>query len=275
MESSTAPDGATTTGQRSYIYDNAWTRARERLAAVEAGRDPATIQNLEGLGVREGWRCLEVGAGGGTIADWLCERVGSSGHVVAIDIDTRFVEQIDRPNLEVRRQDIAQVGAAEADMFDLVHARMVLEHVPARDEALRNMVVALKPGGWILLEELDHVTMLPDPSVDAHTQIVWSRFMEAYGRLMQRRGGDLDYGRRLFGQLTAHGLANVSAQGHVKVGRGGGAGALGFHQARIDLVATGALDDDDMGTVLALFDDPGFAYISPLMMVASGQRPLA
>jgi 2-polyprenyl-3-methyl-5-hydroxy-6-metoxy-1,4-benzoquinol methylase len=109
------------------------------------GRDPATIRNLESLGVCEGWHCLEVGAGGGTIADWLCARVGSSGHVVAIDIDTRFVEQLDHPNLEVRRQDIAEIGAVEADAFDLVHARMVLEHVTARDETLRNMVTALRP----------------------------------------------------------------------------------------------------------------------------------
>jgi len=276
MQMSSAPDGATTTDERTYIYDNAWTRARERLAAVEAGRDPATIRNLEALGVTYGWHCLEVGAGGGTIADWLCARVGNSGRVVAIDIDTRFVEQLEHPNLEVRAQDIAEVGTAEANAFDLVHARMVLEHVPARDAALRNMVAALKPGGWILLEELDHVTMLPDPSVDAHAQTVWGKFMEAYGRLMQQRGGDLDYGRRLFGLLTAHGLTNVSEQGNLRVGRGAaGDASLGFQQARAGLVATGAIDDAEMGTVLALFQDPGFAFVPPLMMVASGQRPLA
>src|SRR5215471_10082473 len=142
MQMSTTPDGETTSGQSTYVYDNAWTRARERLAEVEAGRDPATIQSLEGLGVSAGWHCLEVGAGGGTITDWLCKRVGGSGRVVALDIDTRFVEQLQHPNLEVRGQDIAEVGVVEADSFDLVHARMVLEHVPARDAALRNMVAA-------------------------------------------------------------------------------------------------------------------------------------
>jgi hypothetical protein len=57
----------------------------------------------------------------------------------------------------------------------------------------------------------------------------------------------------------------------VRVGAGG-KGALGFHQARADLVATGEIDDVDMGAVLALFEDPEFVYLSPLMMVASGQR---
>jgi 2-polyprenyl-3-methyl-5-hydroxy-6-metoxy-1,4-benzoquinol methylase len=44
---------------------------------------------------------------------------------------------------------------------------MVLEHVPASDSALKNMVAAVKRGGWILIEELDHITLLPDLSVAA------------------------------------------------------------------------------------------------------------
>src|ERR1039458_7122444 len=39
--------------------------------------------------------------------------------------------------------------------FDLVHARLVLVHVPQRAQALAAMVAALKPGGWLLLEEAD------------------------------------------------------------------------------------------------------------------------
>jgi SAM-dependent methyltransferase len=263
----------TTASQAHYIYDNAWARARERLTAVEARHDPATIRNLEGLGVEPGWHCLEVGAGAGSIADWLCTRVGPRGHVVAIDIDTRFVERFDHPNLEVRVQDVGQKGALESGVYDLVHARLVLEHVPARVDALSNMVKALKPGGWILLEELDHVTLQPALSVDAQHQTVWQQFRKAYRRLMQQRGGDLDYGRRMFGLLSEHGLTNVSACGRARVDHGGTPVGLGFHQARAEFVATRALDDNQMGVFLALLDDPRFAFVSPLMMAAWGQRP--
>jgi SAM-dependent methyltransferase len=266
-------EGVAVSGQATYIFDNAWARARERLTAVEARSDPGTVRNLEALDVRPGWHCLEVGAGGGSIADWLCNRVGRSGRVVAIDIDTRFVGQLDHPNLEVRTQDVAATGALETGVYDLVHARLLLEHVPGRDQALSNMVAALKPGGWIQLEELDHITLQPALLVDARHQMVWEQFREAYRRLMQQRGGDLDYGRRLFGLLTDHGLTNVSAYGHASVRHGGMGTGLGFSQTRAELVATGALDDNEMGAVLSMLDDPHFAFMPPLMVSARGQRP--
>src|SRR5215207_1546091 len=68
---------------------------------------PGTVARLEKLGVREGWHCLEVGAGRSSIADWLCRRVGPQGHVLATDLDVRFVEAgVPHTNLEVRRHDI-------------------------------------------------------------------------------------------------------------------------------------------------------------------------
>jgi ubiquinone/menaquinone biosynthesis C-methylase UbiE len=95
--------------------------------------------------VAEGWHCLEVGAGGGSIATWLCDRVGAAGHVVATDIDPRFLDAVGSPNLEVRRHDIASDPLPEA-AFDLVHTRLVLVHLPEREAALRRIVRALKPG---------------------------------------------------------------------------------------------------------------------------------
>ncbi|HET9109188.1 MAG TPA: hypothetical protein VFN78_00040, partial [Ktedonobacterales bacterium] len=69
-----------------YLLDNAWQEQDRRLARLEAWFDPGTIQHLEALGVGPGWRCLEVGAGAGSIAAWLCNRVGPEGSVLATDI---------------------------------------------------------------------------------------------------------------------------------------------------------------------------------------------
>ena len=77
-----------------YTLDNAWNQASARLAALEAVFDSGTIRYLDGIGVGDGWRCLEVGAGGGSIAAWLARRVGAGGCVLATDIDTRFAEEI-------------------------------------------------------------------------------------------------------------------------------------------------------------------------------------
>ncbi len=106
----------------SYTFDNAWQQARQRLTGLEAWLDPGTIRHLEMLQVGAGWRCLEVGAGGGSIASWLGARVGASGHVVATDIDPRFIDVLDAPNVEVRRHDIV-TDDLETGAFDLVHAR--------------------------------------------------------------------------------------------------------------------------------------------------------
>jgi len=82
------------------------TVTKEGPGAFERERDTGTIRYFEEIGVSSGWRCLEVGGGGGTIAEWLCQRVGTAGHVVATDLDTRLLEAILSPNIEVRRHDI-------------------------------------------------------------------------------------------------------------------------------------------------------------------------
>jgi len=129
-----------------YVFDNAWEWGRERLNSVEALLDPGTIRHLEALRVASGWQCLEVGAGGGSIARWLCHQVGEGGQVIATDIDTRFLEALDEPNLVVRRHDIVHDALSESS-FDLIHARLVLEHLPSRYQVLQRMTAALKPGG--------------------------------------------------------------------------------------------------------------------------------
>jgi tRNA A58 N-methylase Trm61 len=85
-----------------YLSDHAAKAERDRFVAIEAVADPLTIECLEEIGVSQGWHCLEVGAGAGSIAAWLCYRVGTNGRVAATDLQTRFLEMIEAPNLEVR-----------------------------------------------------------------------------------------------------------------------------------------------------------------------------
>lgn len=75
-----------------YGFDASWSDERRRLALIERCYDPITTARLTQLGVAEGWRCLDVGAGGGSISRWLRDQVGPDGEVVAVDLDTRFFE---------------------------------------------------------------------------------------------------------------------------------------------------------------------------------------
>ncbi len=85
-----------------YLFTHEDKAEREHLAAIEAGLDRVTIECLEKIGVGEGWRCLEIGAGAGSIAEWFCRRVGPNGKVVATELQTKFLEAINAPKAEHR-----------------------------------------------------------------------------------------------------------------------------------------------------------------------------
>jgi SAM-dependent methyltransferase len=126
-----------TTGD--YLFPNSDPETPARFAALSELFDEVSIHHLSKLGVRTGWHCLEVGAGSGSIAKWLADRVGPGGHVLATDIDPSFLRCMKSPNVEVRQHNIAVDALPEAT-FDLVHSRLVLHHVPQRDEALQRMI---------------------------------------------------------------------------------------------------------------------------------------
>jgi SAM-dependent methyltransferase len=126
----------------------------ERLRLLDQVFDPGSRRRREL--VRSGWRCLEVGAGRGSMAAWLAERVGPSGQVVAIDVDVGYLARLDVPNLVVRRHDILNDPIDDLDpgSFDLVCSRLMLFWLAGRQErAVQHMVQCLRPGGWLIDED--------------------------------------------------------------------------------------------------------------------------
>ena len=126
----------------------------ERLDLLEQIYDP--ISRLRRGLVQPGWRCLEVGAGRGSMAAWLAEQVGATGHVVATDVDTRYLSRLEFPNLEVIEHDVLEdsIDALRPGSFDLVCSRLMLFHLKERQEqAIRQMAECLRPGGWLLDED--------------------------------------------------------------------------------------------------------------------------
>jgi SAM-dependent methyltransferase len=257
-----------------YVFDNAGAQAGARFSALGALFDPGTIRHLAELGVAEGWHCLEVGAGGGSIATWLCDRVGAAGHVVATDIDPRFLDAAHRPNLQVRRHDIASDPLPEA-AFDLAHARLVLVHLPEREAALGRIVRAVKPGGWLLVEEFDSLSMRPDPAINPEETLL--KTFDALQRVMTERGVDMRYGRLLTGRFRAHGLVDVGAEGRLFMTQGGSPWAAlctaNFEQLREAMVQSGLVTDEQVDADLRHLEEGGFVAPSSIMWAVWGRRP--
>src|SRR5437879_10403845 len=96
----------------------------------------------------------------------LARRLALAGRLLAINIDPRFLETLKVPNLEVRRHDIVSDPLPE-ETFDLIHARLVLVHLPQWQKVLQRLISVLKPGGWLLDEEFDSESVPAEPSTSA------------------------------------------------------------------------------------------------------------
>lgn len=256
-----------------YLYEHTWDQERRRLALLEEVFDPASEEYLGRIPIPVGGSCLEVGAGAGSIAGWFCDRVGPDGRVVATDLETGFLEERSEPNLEVRRHNIV-TDDLETDAFDVVHGRLVLEHIPERDQVLRRLVTALRPGGWLVLEEFDWCSLLATPgsrSDDTHTRVY-----DALRVVMEAAGYHPDYGRCLPLDFRATGLVDVGVEGRVHVALGGTPAAAWWQLSVVKVceaaVAAGHLSEAEMADALAC-DDERYCTLYPTIVTAWGRRP--
>jgi SAM-dependent methyltransferase len=256
MPTTTAP------GESAYFAAGAHFGAeRRRLELLEQRYDPVTFERLRAAGVAPGWRCLEVGAGGGSVARWLAEAVGPDGLVVATDIDTRFLGHLRAP-VEVRRHDVL-TDPIEPRAYDLVHCRSLLMHLPDPAAALARMAQALRPGGWLVAENSDY-SSFSAASPDHPRAAGWNR---AAAEVMAVVEGHAlfapNLGRRIPQLVAQTGLRIVAHDGRTSVRRGGDPVAhllvksFDHVAGLVAFVGVGA----ELEAVLAGLDDPTFEFV--------------
>ncbi|MEV5143193.1 methyltransferase [Streptomyces sp. NPDC052727] len=257
-----------------YLLDNRQKEAGERFDAFTSLFDPTTFRHLEGLGIGPGWRCWEVGAGGPSVVSWLAEKVGPAGQVVATDIDTSRLTGAARPPVEIRVHD---VGAEEppGEGFDLVHARLVLVHVPDRERALRSMIKALRPGGRLLIEDADPALQpLTCPDEYGPEQRLANRLRQGFRKLLADHGADLSYGRKLPRLLREAGLHGVQADAYFPVTSPACTAleAATVRQIRDRLVAAGLATDAEIDQHLADVETGTMDLTTAPMISAWGRK---
>ncbi len=239
-----------------------------RLRLLETMLDPMTLTVLDQIGIGSTWRCLEIGAGAGSIARDLARRA-IGGDVVATDLDVRFLPR-DVPNLTVLQHDITS-DELPGEAFDLIHARMVLEHIPARDDVLRRLVTWLAPGGWICVEGIDDSTSWSSPYAPVRAA------MDGLVATMEAElGTDPGYARRATGIMRAAGLQPVHlAATPIVTGDGGtGDAFLGAMIRRLSpvMTATGRATPEDIEAMMRWLAAPDGVDVAALFVSACGRR---
>ncbi|WP_067546481.1 class I SAM-dependent methyltransferase [Nocardia crassostreae] len=242
----------------------------DRLRLLEQTHDPVTAELLDRLPIRPDWHCLDIGAGAGSIARLLADRC-PDGQVTAADIDTRFLTGDRGDRLRVLRCDIRSHDFPKAT-FDFVRIRMLLMHLDDRERLLRRILNWLRPGGWILISELDIL-----PGAYAPDRI-WRLAVTECADIMENFGTDARWASRgLVPALSAADFTDLGLSWWTATVGDGGA-AEDFWLANIARIAD-LIDErcrltrHELDQMATRFADPTFAQPAHLLVSAWGRRP--
>ncbi|MDO3704495.1 methyltransferase domain-containing protein [Micromonospora sp. C28SCA-DRY-2] len=258
-----------------YTFDNGSPEAVPQLRALESFLDPITAARIAPPLLAPGGVCWEIGAGGGSVARAMARAVGPAGRVLATDIDTGHLAPA--ANLEVRRHDV-RTDPPPGDAFDLIHARLVLLHLPERRRVLGALAAALAPGGWLVVEEFDctaPLRVLTAPNDDAAK--LFTQVTDAMLGILQSHGADLAWAQDVHAELAAAGLVEVDTVTHSQSWAGGSVGASLYgtnsRQLEPELLDAG-LSPGQLEAFRKLLRDPGFAVMSYQFVSTRGRRPV-
>lgn len=228
----------------SYLFDTGSDLGAAQMDHLAAMLDAATFGMLTPIGIQSGWRCLDVGAGGGSVARWLADQVGPDGEVLAVDLDTAQLHS--QPGVDPVAHDINDgLPGHLAGPYDLIHTRLTLMHLPRREEILALLADSLAPGGWLVVGDVTDRPRRVLSAVSAEDLAVWERIQHLSHRVVGPAGGlDVDWAHRIDDRMVAAGLTEIHGIETSQTVTGGSPGML-LHlslnkQAYHHLVAAGA-----------------------------------
>jgi len=261
------------TRSTAYAFSNSSPQAGTQLDALGRYLLPASSAVIGRLGLAPGATCWEVGAGGGAVARWLAGQVGPQGRVVATDIDTTHLSP--GPNLEVLRHDVV-ADEPLAGPFDLIHASLVLLHLPQRRRVLADLAGRLTVGGVLVLEEFDctrPLRVLRTPGPDQAE--LFTRVIGALLDTLVAAGADMGWAWDVHEAMAGQGLSELDTTLYSRSWTGGDHGTLlhdvNSRQKEADLLARG-LTLAELERFRALMHAPGFAAMAYPFVSTTGRR---
>ena len=195
--------------------------------------------------------------------------------MVATDLDTRFLQAVESPNLEVRTHNIV-TDDLETGSYDLVHARYVLLHINEWQTALKKMVDSLKPGGWLILEDPD-VNMESDALAEEADRLTIDKNFEAFRKMTLEIGWDMKFGSNTLKAFRDYGLEYLNSEGRSLAVFSGTPSAefieLTWEQLKGGLISTGVVSGEEVDNFIELTKSPNFAIRSMLTVFTWGRKP--
>ncbi|KAJ3992971.1 S-adenosyl-L-methionine-dependent methyltransferase [Lentinula boryana] len=141
-------------------------------------------------------RILELGSGTGA---WSVEaaRTFPSAEVIAADMSPLPETLNTLPNLTFKQMNFLEPFPFRPEIFDVVHMRFVLMHLPQPDNYIHRLASLLRPGGWLLLEDVNHTLLDANRPIGPGVQALYRGYREH----MHNQGVDPGVGARLKNML--------------------------------------------------------------------------
>ena len=183
---------------------------REALR-LELKVDPhAWVEKYLAHRVGPGAEVLSVGCGPGVILRAV-SKLDSSIRATGIDISRERLQQAMEKNRENSRVKFvcgdAHSMELQSNSFDLVYCRMLLEYLKEKERAVSEMARVCKPGGIVLLQDLDGQLLWHYPDDPA-----MQGTLEKVVRALAATGFDPFVGRKLFWLAQNAGLTKIDVQ---------------------------------------------------------------
>ncbi|WP_445219987.1 class I SAM-dependent methyltransferase [Bradyrhizobium sp. Pa8] len=254
-------------------------KGRARLAVIARVLAEPTRLLLDRSEPLEGCIAVDAGCGGGDLTFELAKRVGRAGRVIGLDLDK---DKIVLARAEARRRGINNVEFCCENVAlqwplrgaSLVNVRFVLTHLVDPGEALKHAYEALRPGGMILVQDIDCDGEFCDPASAA-----FRRKGELFVEAVRRRGGDPLIGRRLVRLLEVAGFSDVQSSMVQPNGRNGDVKRVplltfaAMHDALIELGLTSMQEIGGITAELEAFlDRPDTSVGLPRIFHAWGRK---
>ncbi|WP_020500437.1 class I SAM-dependent methyltransferase [Sciscionella marina] len=232
--------------------------------------DPQSTACLEATGLRPGMRCLDVGAGGGSISRWLA---GYGADVLAVDVDTTHLAE--SPGVEVLRHDITD-GVPGRGKFDLIHVRLVLMHLSRRAGLLAMLADRLTPGGWLVIGDyVGPQTRVVTASSPAEEALFHRVQQTAHAAAANAGAVSFTWAHEVDERMREVGLVNIEARSFIHTAQGGGTASL-LSSNLVRQVEKLALNEglaaEDLRAYYELMLDPRFRSWFYEFVCTRGQR---